>query len=49
MFTVEYIINSSKIRVTKTFKSIVSCRNLVNKLRHSKKCTLISYPNAIYE
>lgn len=41
---VTYIINESKTRVTKTFESAYLCRQFVNKLKRSKKCTLVSYP-----
>lgn len=32
-------------RVTRTFDSEFRCRKFVNKLKHSKKCVLVSYPN----
>lgn len=32
-------------RVTKTFDSAYHCRLFINKLKHSKKCVLVSYPN----
>lgn len=37
-------INERGDRVEKTFTSAYLCRQFVNKLKHSKKCTLVSYP-----
>lgn len=45
MFSVTFIVNSSGQRVTRAFDSPFECRKFVNKLRHSKVCTLVSYPN----
>ena len=44
MFTVVYRVRESGATVTKTFDSLFLCRKLVNKLKHSRKCDLISYP-----
>lgn len=48
MFNVVFI-NENGEKVTKRFDSPVPCRKFVNKLKHSKRCTLISYPNIIYQ
>ena len=37
-------INEHGDRVEKTFDSVYLCRKFVNKLKHSKKCVLVSYP-----
>lgn len=37
-------INERGNHVTKTFDSEYLCRNFVNKLKHSKRCVLVSYP-----
>ena len=36
--------DSGKI-IEKTFDSAYKCRLFVNKIRHSKRCILISFPN----
>ena len=41
-------LNERKVRVVKTFISYYACRLFVNKLKHSKRCTLISYPLFTY-
>ena len=41
---VTYIVNKTGTKLTKTFTSEYECNKFVNKLRHSKKCKLISYP-----
>lgn len=38
-------INERGNRVEKTFDSEYLCRKFVNKLKHSKRCVLVSYPN----
>ena len=38
-------INERGARVEKTFDSAYLCRKFVNKLKHSKRCVLVSYPN----
>lgn len=47
MFQVIYIINKSGEKITKSFSSPYQCKLLVNKLKHSKNCTLVSYPNVV--
>lgn len=44
MFKVVYRVLSTGVDVTKTFASPYLCRKFVNRLKHSKKCSLISYP-----
>lgn len=44
MFEVVYRVLSTGVKATKTFDSPYLCRKLVNRLKHSKKCSLISYP-----
>lgn len=44
MYKVVYRIRESGSRVTRTFESPYLCRRFVIKLRHSKKCELISSP-----
>lgn len=44
MFKVVYLVKSSGVVVTQVFDSPYLCRKLVNKLRRSKVCELISCP-----
>lgn len=44
MYKVVYRIKASGVEVTKTFESPYLCRRLVIKLRHSRKCELVSSP-----
>lgn len=44
MFTVVFKVISTGAKVEKSFDSEYQCRLFVNKLRHSKRCLLISYP-----
>lgn len=37
-------LNERGQRVPKQFDSLWFCRKFVNKLRHSKRCSLLSYP-----
>lgn len=41
---VVFIINSTKEKIVRAFDSPYKCRQFVNKLKHSKKRTLVSYP-----
>lgn len=41
-FEVRYMVNESGVIVTKAFKSEHECVVFINKLKHSKKCTLVS-------
>lgn len=43
--TVRFIVVATGAVVDKYFDSYYRCRNFVNKLRHSSKCRLVSYPN----
>lgn len=38
-------LNERGSRVAKSFDSAYRCRKFVTKLKHSKRCTLVSYPN----
>lgn len=42
--TVTYIVKKTGVKINKTFDSDFRCRAFVRKLRHSKKCILVSYP-----
>lgn len=44
MYRVSYLVNKTGVLVKKEFDSVYKCRVFVNKLLHSKICTLISYP-----
>ena len=44
MYEVTYLVLESNTEVTKSFDSEYKARKLVNKLKHSKKCRLLSYP-----
>ena len=41
---VTYIVKETGAKLTRTFTSEWECNKFVNKLRHSKKCKLVSYP-----
>ena len=43
-YKVTFIVNESGVKVTKGFDSPYLARKFVIKLKHSKKCTLLSYP-----
>lgn len=43
-YKVTYIVNESGVKVVKGFDSPYLAKKLVNKLKRSKKCTLVSYP-----
>lgn len=44
MYEVTFLVLKSKTEVTKTFNSEYFARKFVYKLKHSKKCRLLSYP-----
>lgn len=44
MYTVVFL-NERSQRVEKFFDSLYKCWQFVNKLKHSKRCRLISYPS----
>lgn len=37
-------INERNVRIEKRFDSPYLCRKFVNKLKHSKRCKLVSFP-----
>lgn len=43
-YTVTFVVNATGDRLTRGFDSEFQARAFVNKLKHSKKCTLTSYP-----
>lgn len=43
-YEVTYIVNAIGVRLTRSFESEYLARKFVNKLRHSRKCTLVAYP-----
>lgn len=43
-FNVTFLVNASREKLIRSFDSPYQARAFVNKLRHSKRCTLISYP-----
>lgn len=43
-YEVTFIVNETKARVTRRFDSPYLARKFVNKLRYSKRCTLLAYP-----
>lgn len=43
-YKVTFIVNATRQKLTKSFNSEDMARKFVNKLRYSKRCTLLSYP-----
>lgn len=43
-YKVTYRVNATKKVLTRSFDSLYFARKFVNKLKYSKRCTLISYP-----
>lgn len=43
-YVVTFLVIESNTRVSKGFDSAYKCKNFVNKVRHSKKLRLLSYP-----
>lgn len=43
--TVKFLVIETGAVVEKLFESYMECRKFVNKLKRSKKCSLISYPS----
>lgn len=43
-YEVTYIVNATGTKLKRSFDSPYLAWKFVNKLRHSKKCTLVSYP-----
>lgn len=44
-YNVRFIIKDTGAKLVKSFESPYNARKFVNKLRHSNRCVLISYPN----
>lgn len=44
MYNVTFLVNETKTKLTRTFDSPVFARKFVQKLKHSKRCTLVSAP-----
>lgn len=44
-FKVHFIVNETGVRLTRTFDSPYWANKFVHRLRHSKRCTLISREN----
>lgn len=43
-YKVTFIVNDTRQKLTRSFDSEYKAHLFVNKLRHSKRCTLTSYP-----
>lgn len=43
-YKVCFVVNATKMELTRSFDSEYLARKFVNKLKHSKKCTLLAYP-----
>lgn len=43
-YNVTYIVNETREKLISSFECEYSAWKFVNKLKHSKKCTLVSYP-----
>lgn len=43
-YNVKFIIRETGAKLTKSFESPYNARQFVNKLKHSKRCILVSYP-----
>lgn len=44
-YNVRFIIKATGVKLTKSFESPYNARQFVNKLKHSKRCVLLSHPN----
>lgn len=44
LYEVTFLVNATEARVTRRFDSPYLARKFVNKLRYSKRCTLLAYP-----
>ncbi len=44
MYVVTFIVVDTKTTVSRRFTSEYLARKFVNKLKHSKRCRLVSYP-----
>lgn len=43
--TVRFLVLETNTIVDKPFTNFIECKKFVNKMKRSKKCRLISYPN----
>lgn len=43
-YKVTFIVNATREKLTRSFDSEYLAYKFVNKLRYSKRCTLVSYP-----
>lgn len=43
-YKVTFLVNASRVKLTRSFDSPYLARKFVNKLRHSRRCTLLSHP-----
>ena len=43
-YNVTFIVNATRETLTRSFDSEYLAWKFVNKLKHSKRCTLVSYP-----
>lgn len=43
-FKVRFLVKSTDKVVEKSFSEYLACKKFVNRVRHSKKCQLLSYP-----
>ena len=44
LYKVTYMVNDTGVKLTRSFMSPFSARKFINKMKYSKRCTLISYP-----
>lgn len=44
MYNVTFLVNETRERLTRSFDSPVFAKEFVRKLKHSKRCTLLSFP-----
>lgn len=43
-YKVTFLVNASRVKLTRSFDSPHLAKKFVNKLRHSTRCTLVSSP-----
>lgn len=44
-YKVTFIVNKTKEKLTRVFTNEYDAYRFVNKLKHSKRCSLVSYPS----
>lgn len=44
-YKVTFLVNASRVKLTRSFDSPYLARKFVNKLKHSRRCTLLSHPS----